>query len=789
MTITAADILARESIFEDLDDPLRVAALASLAAVTFAYLQVLGHAVDVAGGGWGLHLVSGIAFLGAVVMAGLLVPRAAAVVGGVGLILGLGVYLALIPQGWGAVLNVPEMVRNMLALLTGYTILSIMAVDLWAMAVAPAPIFLSWYLALRERYAGAAGIGLAMVVFFIATGDAGTSIALLGVLGAAGTVGFGELSRRGARAGEADLLALVLAIMLILSLTVSVIPGGGAQPISPEGAGGSGGTTESDLIGGGQMEISGEPTLDPELRFTISADEGENWRIDAYDRYTGDGWVQTGESEPFDGSPGLQDGVREELFVTPEVDRIAALPAHWLPVEVSGTESVRITPDDGLEVETGLEEGTTYRVISDRPAADLETLRGADGPVPASIHDRYTQLPDSTPDRVGEFTAELTNTDETAYQTAETIESYLTSEFDYSLDIDGFDGDVADEQLFEREAGYCATFATTMAAMLRTQDIPARVVTGYSSGERVDEDRWVVRGMNAHAWVEVYISGVGWVDFDPTPSAPYDDARQERLDQAREDGEENIDTDETGGDEWTPDGELDDENETDLPDIDNGIDEDRLPPGGLQELQQACDNPDAIEEGILTEAEAFTICTQEQLEELLPDERLDDPSVDTEDMPEPDIGTDEPSPEEFDENEGLPLPSMDQVAFVLALLIVGVAGARRRGLTGRMYQAVDVRWQGQTGDPAGAVERAWTRLEMHLESNYAARETGESVRAYVDRLDRRYDIPEEIRTVADRYEQARYAPTAITDEEASETVAFVDELIGTRVPRIRPPVR
>jgi len=47
-----------------------------------------------------------------------------------------------------------------------------------------------------------------------------------------------------------------------------------------------------------------------------------------------------------------------------------------------------------------------------------------------------------------------------------------------------------------------------MVAMLRSQGIPARYAVGYSTGEQVEDGRYEVRGMNAHAWVEVYFPDV-----------------------------------------------------------------------------------------------------------------------------------------------------------------------------------------------------------------------------------------------------------------------------------------
>ncbi len=54
-----------------------------------------------------------------------------------------------------------------------------------------------------------------------------------------------------------------------------------------------------------------------------------------------------------------------------------------------------------------------------------------------------------------------------------------------------------------------------MAAMLRMLGVPARVAVGFTSGSP-DDGTWVVTDHDAHAWVEVYFPGYGWIDFDPT---------------------------------------------------------------------------------------------------------------------------------------------------------------------------------------------------------------------------------------------------------------------------------
>jgi protein-glutamine gamma-glutamyltransferase len=66
------------------------------------------------------------------------------------------------------------------------------------------------------------------------------------------------------------------------------------------------------------------------------------------------------------------------------------------------------------------------------------------------------------------------------------------------------------------KAGYCQHYAGAMAVMLRMLGIPARVAVGFTSG-KLDEGRWVVTDHEAHAWVEAWFAGQGWVAFDPTP--------------------------------------------------------------------------------------------------------------------------------------------------------------------------------------------------------------------------------------------------------------------------------
>jgi transglutaminase-like putative cysteine protease len=81
------------------------------------------------------------------------------------------------------------------------------------------------------------------------------------------------------------------------------------------------------------------------------------------------------------------------------------------------------------------------------------------------------------------------------------------------------------EFLFEKKRGYCEYFATTAAVLLRLEGIPARYVRGFTVREANRlEDEYVVREADAHAWIEAWLPGRGWIEADPTPAGEYEAA-------------------------------------------------------------------------------------------------------------------------------------------------------------------------------------------------------------------------------------------------------------------------
>ena len=73
--------------------------------------------------------------------------------------------------------------------------------------------------------------------------------------------------------------------------------------------------------------------------------------------------------------------------------------------------------------------------------------------------------------------------------------------------------------LTQTKAGFCQQYATAMAVLVRELGIPARIAVGYQEGTLQDDGTYLVQTKDAHAWVEVFFEGYGWLPFEPTPGA------------------------------------------------------------------------------------------------------------------------------------------------------------------------------------------------------------------------------------------------------------------------------
>lgn len=165
-----------------------------------------------------------------------------------------------------------------------------------------------------------------------------------------------------------------------------------------------------------------------------------------------------------------------------------------------------------------------YTVKSALPLADPAVLRKLKGKDPEQISSLYLQLPSTLPSRVRALGRQLTAAQDNRYDAAAAVAEFLQSRYTYTLKtrVPPPGAEFTDDFLFGTRRGYCVHFATAMTVLLRSSGIPARYVQGYGPGTPVPgsaPQRYTITAGDAHAWVEVYLPGAGWVPFDPTPAA------------------------------------------------------------------------------------------------------------------------------------------------------------------------------------------------------------------------------------------------------------------------------
>lgn len=89
--------------------------------------------------------------------------------------------------------------------------------------------------------------------------------------------------------------------------------------------------------------------------------------------------------------------------------------------------------------------------------------------------------------------------------------------FVYTLEPPLLGSNGVDDFLFQTRQGFCEHYASSFVYLMRAANIPARVVTGYLGGEyNAVGNYFIVRQSDAHAWAEVWLTGLGWVRVDPT---------------------------------------------------------------------------------------------------------------------------------------------------------------------------------------------------------------------------------------------------------------------------------
>jgi hypothetical protein len=166
-----------------------------------------------------------------------------------------------------------------------------------------------------------------------------------------------------------------------------------------------------------------------------------------------------------------------------------------------------------------------------QPAPSRADLEAAPDDVPTDVA-AALQVPPTMPKFVTDLVKRITGQQTTPYAKARALSDYFTntaSGFTYSLTTKAGDSGSDLVDFLTNKAGFCQQYAAAMGIMLRMAGVPARVVLGYTHAAADATGSFTVTTNDAHAWVEAYFAGLGWIPFDPTPLAGINGGAQANL--------------------------------------------------------------------------------------------------------------------------------------------------------------------------------------------------------------------------------------------------------------------
>ncbi len=257
-------------------------------------------------------------------------------------------------------------------------------------------------------------------------------------------------------------------------------------------------------------------------------------RISVLTRFNGSEWTSGDRDIPSDQRAngtlppltGVTGGVPRTEY-SYQVSALGTFRSTWLPtmatstyVDAAGNWRFDRDTMDFLAADDDTDtRGLDYTMRADDldlSAEQLATAPAAAGQLAA----RYTGLPLSVPREVRAQAELVAGGAATSYEQAVALQDWFRRDggFEYSLDR-APEGNGSDElsAFLDDRVGYCEQFASAMAVMARSLDIPARVAVGFLTPTAVSASTYEYSAHDLHAWPELYFPTAGWVRFEPTP--------------------------------------------------------------------------------------------------------------------------------------------------------------------------------------------------------------------------------------------------------------------------------
>ncbi|MDE2108486.1 MAG: DUF3488 domain-containing protein [Gammaproteobacteria bacterium] len=314
---------------------------------------------------------------------------------------------------------------------------------------------------------------------------------------------------------SARLLLSALPVALVLFLLFPRIPGPLWGLALPQSAGVTGLSTS--MSPGSLSRLAQSDAIAFQVKFLGPAPRRSQlyWRALVLHDYDGQTWT-TGNHAWIGSGVLSAHGPPVRYQVTLQPNRLHLLYALDLPEQAPA--NTHLTGDYEILTPQPVDELRLYAA-----ASYTDYRYGAD--VPAWTLQRDLSLPSGIDPRARQLAKQWKATADPQQIVQDALRLFHDQPFRYTLQPALLTGpDRIDEFLFGTRSGFCEHYASAFVFLMRAADVPAHVVIGYQGGAPNPVDGYyVVRQEDAHAWVEVWLAGQGWVRVDPT--AAVDPAR------------------------------------------------------------------------------------------------------------------------------------------------------------------------------------------------------------------------------------------------------------------------
>ncbi len=299
---------------------------------------------------------------------------------------------------------------------------------------------------------------------------------------------------------------------------------------------------------GTTAQVSQVWTTSSSVALTIERDPTDKthyyWRAVAYDQIDAKGWgvsttttTDRAADAPLFDAPSDVDPTTHRVFnfaVTPDGYKEPVILSPMAPQSVDTATNLRTIGSEQFSILERDGGSGSYRVSAlipldgnDPGLRNKTALRQASTTYPEDIKTLYMQRPGT--DILGPNAQALEDkirsmaVADNPYDIADAaVKELQSSDFRYDTDI----RDLQCQQLSTVECfatfkrGFCQYYAATMAVILRDLGIPTRIAQGFLPGTMdTSGAHETILSSKAHAWVEVYFPGYGWVEFDPTSAS------------------------------------------------------------------------------------------------------------------------------------------------------------------------------------------------------------------------------------------------------------------------------